>query len=421
MAQPAQTTSVTVTRQYVLFAAGDSVKNLDAWIQYAKNGGTGATPSTNGIYQSAADPNKLYPASPWNGTGGEFIDFSTSENCFTELAHGGMHSDCLEYLSDFQDTYHPLPKHFGGTSLPNTANYSVVDVGKAIVIDGLQQAENSPVYAQALSFGLTNPFAVRALPLGGNGANGYRSLRNLDSTSRPAQTGGSKTDNSTIDAGYVVDGGHASLDGTKLPRTGMGWLSAGYKGHYAVPSEYSMPIEQTGTVWQLLDQIRSFSRTSQGSTNVSNVINEIHQRCMEIRPDPSTPAMVDALLQSTPLPIGDGKPTKLYLYAVGNNLVCNSSLPPYYSGTTPDGKGANGSYRCYVNYDVNGTLVNTRGNGHSTFGDGNLKYSPYVNYDAEFSTLDEALWTNSSGYGNLLGQLEFSTKFSGGAFFTLPN
>ena len=54
-------------------------------------------------------------------------------------------------------------------------------------------------------------------------------------------------------------------------------------------------------------------------------------------------------------------------------------------------------------------------------GDDSLHDQPYTLPVGEYSATDTGKWTPSSGYGNILGRLNFSDVVSGNASFSAPN
>jgi hypothetical protein len=234
---------------------------------------------------------------------------------------------------------------------------------------------------------------------------------------------------------------NASMNGS----TGMGQYitPAGQTGAAAkFPSPFvSMPIEKPNSPWTYLTQIDSFG----GGCGTSTVFNKIVQRCQEIQPAVTT-GQVQALLQSNTLPMG----TKLYIYLPGANttltgpfggLTMDIGPPPGFSGQLPDGQPINPLTHCQCHYNLINQMIDVQRDppvmtmaqiNAGAMGitpvwqaDLNLHDQPYSQTTPtgamDLSGYDHALWQDSSGYGNLLGHLEFANTVQGGDQFAAPN
>jgi hypothetical protein len=222
--------------------------------------------------------------------------------------------------------------------------------------------------------------------------------------------------------------------------TGMGQYitPSGMTGPTArYPSPFvSMPIEKPNSPYAYLNQIDQFG----GACATTSVFNKIVQRCQEIQPS-VTAAQVKALLSSNTLPMG----AKLYIYLPGANsnasgpyagLTMDVGPPPAFSGQLPDGQPVNPTNHCQCSYNLLNLMVDVerdppvhRLNGSSPAAiwqaDLNLHEQPYTQTTrqgvADLNGHDHALWQDSSGYGNLLGHLEFANTVQGGDQFAAPN
>jgi hypothetical protein len=77
----------------------------------------------------------------------------------------------------------------------------------------------------------------------------------------------------------------------------------------------------------------------------------------------------------------------------------------------------------YALYNGGGGLVDVNIDyaGPGGKGDDDLHEQPYTVENGEYSANDKGSWIPSSGYGNILGQLQFSETVSGSANFSAPN
>lgn len=181
-------------------------------------------------------------------------------------------------------------------------------------------------------------------------------------------------------------------------------------GHVATPYEYLEMIDSLqGMAYK--DVIAGENKCALTSTMTS-----ILKRCQQIKPS-YTRQELDALLNSQDLPLG----ATLYIYASGSNLVMSQTPPSWMvPGTVADG----GAASCGEPYRIMGETVNVRFTMFNAtaehFGDGDFNFSPFTK-EPEGTCQDAAIWTPSSGYNNLLGELRFQNSCSGGGFFCQPN
>ena len=138
----------------------------------------------------------------------------------------------------------------------------------------------------------------------------------------------------------------------------------------------------------------------------------------------------------------------LHIYACTTGTT--PTALPFYSGQNPDGvPGSNnvssaGAASCQQQYSLyrgGAGLIDVSIGGNQTLvygepgsnpkGDDSLHDQPYMSGpqptgsgttpDGDFQATDTGKWTPSSGYGNLLGRLNFSDVVSGSANFSSPN
>lgn len=199
--------------------------------------------------------------------------------------------------------------------------------------------------------------------------------------------------------------------GSPTGKSGLGKYPFG--PYESTPSpQITMPIQKTGTIMELLNQVGNCANT----TTVDGIV----QRCMEIQPKASKAKILTLL--DTPIPMG----STLYIYLPdgdqNKDLVISATRPKSFGNVNPDGVDGS-SNPCNSNtYPLVGTLVNTTpGNGFKQ-GDDILMGEPYEKVAGDtLMGVDRADWTLSSGFGNLLGQLHFSNQVLGQAKFSRPN
>lgn len=250
------------------------------------------------------------------------------------------------------------------------------------------------------------------------------------------------------------------VNGPSIAPSGMGVYNNpnAIVGNDTMPSpQWNTPIEQPGTVMQLLNQLNT---EPGGSCALTNVLTGIVQRCQEIQPT-TTQQQVIALL-NTKLQMGN------YLYIYRANFTDPNSplqitnnppptqapagevglpIPTYNAGSMtysnnggghilPDGSIASSGSSCNGQYGLIGNIVDVHVGGtpqpgnpgfFSSFGNDPLKGDdvlhdrPYQSIAGNLEGNDTATWQVSSGYHNLLGVLTFANQVSGDAHFSRPN
>ncbi len=211
--------------------------------------------------------------------------------------------------------------------------------------------------------------------------------------------------------------GQYHTDISALPVSGMGVLK-NPDGWYPFAKPSDMPLETpNGTILQMLQQI------GQGE---GQIVADITQRCNEIKPG-TTSAYVTNTLLNVPLPMG----ATLYIHLqnphnLASPLVIDNMPPATFVPTAiADGLTFTGQHV----YDLleMGIIDTLSPNGHNG-ADNNLHDRPFQSIDGQHITnqdgsiaTDTASWTKSSGYQNLLGQLNFYQTSSGFHNFSKPN
>jgi hypothetical protein len=326
-----------------------AVSNMQAWANWAQAGGTGTPPSsTAGMYIATQAGQAGTPLNnpPTKAQLQALTGMTNSANCLDQLnAQGVLSGNCQTWLQSYSNTYSPLPSAQAQSSMPSGAIYSSVDVAKADVL-----------------------------------------------------------------AAFQSDAQSATLPAV-FPTTGLGVYPPGANGQSGPPGSYGLtwpqvngPLQQAGTVLALLNQVDSQSTST---CQMEGVMAQLLQRCKEIKPG-TTQAELNALLGGASLPMG----ATLYLYrtesGLGNLTVSQTPPPTKKSNLMPDSNPNASLAQCSNSYNVMGTLVDTSslttGTGQ---GDDNLHGQPYLASSGGFTTTDYAGFVLSSGYGNLLGELNF--------------
>lgn len=159
---------------------------------------------------------------------------------------------------------------------------------------------------------------------------------------------------------------------------------------YPMPSGQNAQFTAPGTVPQLLSQV--------GTQTASAVLAQLKQRMREIKPD-ATQSELNAVLSSQTVNMGQ----TAYIYMINDKLTMTNTPPAWIVKNTQ----ADGTPQDYsVQYPTLGLSVNPVG--ESGFRNVLFENTP----DPATTTLgqDEAVFTPSSGFNNLLGTLEFRTQ-----------
>jgi hypothetical protein len=270
-------------------------------------------------------------------------------------------------------------------------------------------------------------------------------LATFEQTFHPGPSGSSPADPSKVYSdvdiikGQVISDFQAGVQNTgtinaSLPAAGLGVLVNGF-GRTPTP-QYGCPIMvgtgPTCTINNLLGQVDQQSQVSP-TCATQQIVNQISQRCYEIKPD-ANPSDVAALFNQ-PLPMN----TTLYIYLPNGDptqqLTISATAPSTQQPaearaiaaqtTTSDGNGSSQAKNCYNQYDLVTTLVDTEAavqNGpYMERGDDALHDMPYRTMSGSMYAQDKANWIPSSGSGNLLGALQFSNQTFGDESFSRPN
>ncbi len=149
---------------------------------------------------------------------------------------------------------------------------------------------------------------------------------------------------------------------------------------------------KAGSISQILSQV------GHGSGSEQSIIKVIRQRIREIKPA-ATAAEIDALLSSKTMALGEA----LYIYISGEKLQLTTTPPSWIvPNTTPDGNPLIVS----SSFQTLGISVNPPGDA----GFRNVVFEEMPDPSQFGRGREEAIFTPSSGYNNLLGSLEFRSR-----------
>lgn len=159
------------------------------------------------------------------------------------------------------------------------------------------------------------------------------------------------------------------------------------------PPVFSTP----GTVSQILSQVGN------GSGSEQSIISVLQQRIREIKPEATTEE-INSLLASRPAGLG----VTLYIYLSGTQLQLTETPPPWMvPGTVPDGQ----PNQISSSFQTIGTSVNPPGDA----GFRNVVFQEMPTPSTFGLGREEAIFTPSSGFNNLLGVLEFRSRIEAGS------
>lgn len=194
------------------------------------------------------------------------------------------------------------------------------------------------------------------------------------------------------------------------PPVASGMQLFDHKAAYPTP-QYPVQFGTAGTPWQLMNQVGKCA-SSQGE----QIFDEIFRRCDQMKPG-LTPAELIAALNSKPLDLGE----TCYLFKnKQGSLVLDSVCPSAKAGVKADGELS--KTPCQAKYALNELAVNSKG--EAKFDD--ACYSKCIGVEpgdvtSTFWGIDRIKWTPSSGFENLLGEVEFENQVPTGAVFMMPN
>jgi len=263
----------------------------------------------------------------------------------------------------------------------------------------------------------------------------------------PAQAGQNFSNVDQVKAQVLIAFSDKGIDPEKpyacqvspIANTGLGVYNQFYNGStpypippsgatMPVPTSYQMPLQQVGTVWQLLNQV--------GGCSVTSTLDDLVLRCQEIQPKATRKTVTD-MLKATQLPMapaGSVDNYKMYIHLPGGDLskdlVCTTASPIGFSGQDPDGVSpltTGFPYTpCQVNkYAIQGTIVNSHADG-ANLADELVHQSPYLDEDPPegpggMVAYDWAHWWPGSGSSNNLGRLWFENGAYGSVHFSHIN
>lgn len=185
--------------------------------------------------------------------------------------------------------------------------------------------------------------------------------------------------------------------------SGVKWFDDS-KVHYAPGQGNNYNFGEIRTPFEYLEMIESRSPGT-----LTDVVDKLWQRCREIKPSCAR-VDVENLLKAKQLPLG----ASLYIYMKNNALTIDKTPPGWaVPGTRPDGAPQSHG----AAYDVNMNHINA--STHNWEGDGEFDM-PYAKFP-DCKCTDKAIVTLSTGYNNMLGELNFTNTCEGGGKFCQPN
>jgi len=363
---------------------------VDDWASYNSGSSSGGTPSTSNIFAATNPAQAGLPAtmSVLTQIKPPFYTNPQTNNCLTQLQQAGyLQGNCLNWLNSIALTYgRTLPSGSGTDMSTMGAVFSNVDVIKYQVINAFQN--------------------------------------HMQGVQIVAPAGPIYADNAAMDGST----GLGMYEDINFPNQVLG-------ATHTYPSPYNtMPIMKPKTPYIYLQQIDAWGNSN--SCGTQTVMNQLYYRCKQIQPN-CTLQDVQNLLASNQMPMGE----KLYIYLPKadqtQSLVMDPGPPPAFSSAIADGQPVDPTNHCQGEYGLVNKMVDVSRNpqywgvGPETTaiseGDLNLHAQPYygpttpLNGTAGLTGIDHALWQDSSGYGNLLGHLEFANTVLGGNMFNTPN
>jgi hypothetical protein len=364
---------------------------------------------------------------------------------------------CLAFLNngEFQNAYgSPMPSQPG--SIPG--GVSAVDTLKAIVIANFNGAGYHSDVSISVSGGQINSTIVSGLNAT-TGLGEYMAGPMPASGGYPANAGGE----------YAV---YATPNPANLPQnqfpiqnTGQAF-PAGTPGAGLHPSILGLLAQLDSGVGVTASSAGANPNYTFGNAACGSLFSQIVQRVQQIQPK-AQQADVESLLNGPVEIVGGSQPTlqmgqTAYIYLKNANLMDTSGVNntglhifacttptsaatapanvPFWTNQNPDGIPSS-SAQCSQTYSlinggagmvdvsINGNgaeAVNPLNTGSPVKGDNSLHDQPYTQINppgVDFTANDTGKWTPSSGYGNMLGRLNFADVVSGGATatFSSPN
>lgn len=270
-------------------------------------------------------------------------------------------------------------------------------------------SHNPPVGPQPSTEGLFgDPRGITSL-----GGNGYPAQCDYTSLDGAGATPGCQSLENAFRQAY---GANDTLPGTRTELTAVEQLRAnvlglfpkggditvpsGFTGIRVFPYETALPLpagqapqfSTNGTLTQILAQVGN------GSGAEQTLLAQLRQRMREIKPE-ATESEINAVLSSRTIGLGQ----RLYIYLNDSKLQL-TDVPPSWlvPNTVPDGA----EQIIASSFQTIGTAVNPPGDS----GFRNIVFSEMPNPASFGRGREEAIFTPSSGFNNLLGTLEFRSR-----------
>lgn len=190
-----------------------------------------------------------------------------------------------------------------------------------------------------------------------------------------------------------------------FPSGGSIQVPSGFTGIRLFDYDQALPVAAgqppvftaAGTPIQILSQVGNGSGAELG------IIDQVRQRIREIKPE-ANDEEIYALLTSRTIALGE----TLYIYLNGSQLQMTSAAPSWMvPGTVPDGLPSN----ITSSFQTIGLSVNPP----MDAGFRNVVFGQMPNPSTFGLGQEEAIYTPSSGFNNLLGVLEFRSRINAGS------
>lgn len=266
-----------------------------------------------------------------------------------------------------------------------------------------------------------------SVPSQGDLVNAIEVQNNISPGSQPLNPTNGLTAIEYQKAELLAQAGHDAYCATVTPvgPTGMKVFTVGdcYATPFA-PVNFGVP----GSPLQYINQIGNGGQNACATDVITKITNRMQEADATL-----TQAQVQAALGSSPVGAPSGNDgdldlsETLYLYSPGPGTVQLAYGTPgsYFNSTLQnDGTSSAAVYNCSNTYNISHNIVDANKDNAPGFcprGDADYHQEPYTQGPGYLPGTDSAIWTPSSGWRNLLGDIQFENTASGGGTFCKPN